>query len=43
MEFYDFPTIYSVLKQHGAVEQTADQFYARSIVGCVGLLPGHRR
>ena len=31
MEFHDFPTIYSVLKQHGAVEQTADQFYARSI------------
>ena len=31
MEFHEFPTIYSVLKQHGGVEQTADQFYSRSI------------
>lgn len=31
MEFHEFPTIYSVLKQNGLVEETADQFYSSAL------------
>jgi hypothetical protein len=31
MEFHEFPIIYSVLKQNGLVEETADKFYAGAL------------
>lgn len=31
MEFHDFPTVYSVLKQNQVVDETADRFYAGSL------------
>ncbi len=31
MQFHDFPTIYSVLKHSGLVDESADKFYSSAL------------